>query len=410
MCGRLSGVRASSPKAAVMTDQQQPVVEPFGFLAPTPPALEPAPAPDDTWEVPGGTAWVYLSDPDAGLRRPVILSDGFESGPSDLDRLWAGLERGDYAFFTELRRRGHDLVLVGYDDRSASILRNAETVTQVVFRAIGERLGDAPLTVGGFSMGGLVTRYALAKLEADGVDHQTALYLSYDSPHRGAWVPVGLQAFAHFLKATPALSRQINSAAARQLLWRHVESVDAEPVEDALRTEFLAELARVGSWPQRPRRIGVANGTGNGVGPGVPPDEDAVTVSGGWFSGTALRTQAAGDKRLVARLRGLLSEAEVRTTGIPALDGAPGGTLETFGIAGDRLELTGSTEIAVRSICFVPSVSAVAIGDLDDPYAEVDALDPYTSELDEFKLAQTNEPHSHMSEALGSWILDRLPQ
>ncbi|WP_234003848.1 triacylglycerol lipase [Nocardiopsis sp. SBT366] len=220
-----------------MTDQQQPVVEPFGFLAPTPPALEPAPTPDDTWEIPGGTAWVYLSDPGAGLRRPVILSDGFESGPSDLDRLWGGLERGDYAFITELRRRGHDLVLVGYDDRSASILRNAETVTQVVFRAIGERRGDAPLAVGGFSMGGLVTRYALAKMESDGIDHQTALYLSFDSPHRGAWVPVGLQAFAHFLKATPALSRQINSAAARQLLWRHVESVDAEPVEDALRTE-----------------------------------------------------------------------------------------------------------------------------------------------------------------------------
>ncbi|MEE2038416.1 hypothetical protein Q8791_14420 [Nocardiopsis sp. CT-R113] len=392
-----------------MTDQQPPVVEPFGFLAPAPPAPEPAPRPDAVWDLPGGTAWVYLSNPKLGLRRPVILSDGFESGPSELAVLWSGLERGDYAFVTELHRRGHDLILVGYEERSASILRNAEAATEAVLRAIAERRGDAPLTVGGFSMGGLVTRYALAKMESDGIDHQTALYLSFDSPHRGAWVPVGLQALAHFLTGAPALSRQINSDAARQLLWRHIETVDGEPAEDALRTEFLAELARVGSWPRRPLLIGVANGTGNGIGPGVPEGEDAVTVASGWFNGTVLRTQAEGDKQLVARLKGLLSEHEVRTTGMPALDGAPGGTLETFGIAGDKLKFTGRTDIAVRSIAFVPSVSAVAIGDLDEPCIAIDALDPGTSELDEFRLADTNEPHSHMSEALGSWILDRLP-
>ena len=153
----------------------------------------------------------------------------------------------------------------------------------------------------------------------------------------------------------------------------------------------------------------MANGTGNGIGPGVPEGEDAVTVASGWFNGTVLRTQAEGDKQLVARLKGLLSEHEVRTTGMPALDGAPGGTLETFGIAGDKLKFTGRTDIAVRSIAFVPSVSAVAIGDLDEPCIAIDALDPGTSELDEFRLADTNEPHSHMSEALGSWILDRLP-
>ncbi|WP_017589512.1 esterase/lipase family protein [Nocardiopsis ganjiahuensis] len=393
-----------------MTDQQQPVVEPLGFLAPAPPTVEPAPAPDATWELRGGKAWVYLSNPKAGLRRPVILSDGFESGPSRLDQLWAALERGDYAFVTELRQRGYDLVLIGYDERSASILDNAETAIQAIRSAIQERSGDAPLTVGGFSMGGLVTRYALAKLETLRMDHQTALYLSFDSPHRGAWVPIGLQKFAHFLTATPALSRQINSDAARQLLWRHVESVEAEPAEDALRTEFLAELERVGSWPKVPRLIGVANGTGNGVGPGVPPGEDAVTVSGGWFAGTALYTQAEGEKQLVAQLKGQFAEKEVRTTGLPALDGAPGGTLETFGIAGDRLELTGPTEVTHRSVCFVPSVSAVAIGDLDDPYSAVDALHRESSDLDDFLLAETNEPHSHMSRTLGEWILERLPQ
>jgi len=125
-----------------MTDQQPPVVEPFGFLAPALPAPRPAPVPDATWDLRDGTAWVFLSDPDQGLRRPVILSDGFESGSSELDHLWNGLERDDYRFVTELRGRGHDLVLLGYDDRSASILRNAETAIEAVLRAVAERHGD----------------------------------------------------------------------------------------------------------------------------------------------------------------------------------------------------------------------------------------------------------------------------
>ena len=39
-------------------------------------------------------------------------------------------------------------------------------------------------------MGGLVTRYALAKLETENVEHQVGTYFSYDSPHQGAWIPI----------------------------------------------------------------------------------------------------------------------------------------------------------------------------------------------------------------------------
>ncbi len=396
-----------------MTDQTEPAIEPFGFLAPPAgPEIDPAPEPDDTWELPGGTAWIYYGDGHTGLQRPVLLSDGFETGPSRLDVLWEGLERGDFAFISELRAKGRDLVLIGYHDRSASILVNAQAVIAAIQLAISHRQSDQGLLVGGFSMGGLVTRYALAKLEDEGVDHQTEVYLSFDSPHRGAWVPIGLQALAHFLIAVPALSRQINSPAARQLLVRHISTVEGVPAEDELRTEFLAELKRVGWWPARPRKIGVANGTGDGTGNGVPAGAEALKVSSGWFKGTTLHTQATGDEQVVAKLKGLLRQHTVSTSGLPDLDGAPGGTLETFGIAGDKLKLTGKTEVTHRSISFVPSVSAVAIRDLDEHqevYTDISALDPQESELDEFLLSATNEPHSHMSPELGRWILDRLP-
>ncbi|MEU5403352.1 hypothetical protein ABZ348_29140 [Streptomyces sp. NPDC005963] len=399
-----------------MSEQNEPTIEPWSFLAPTPGTeVPPAPEPDRTWELRGGTAWVYHGVGNQGLTRPVVLSDGFETGGSKLDVLWHGLERGRFAFISELRSRGYDLVILGYDDRSASLLKNADVVQQCIFQTIQERHGDHPLTVGGFSMGGLVTRYALAEMEAQSIDHQTAVYLSYDSPHRGAWIPIGLQALAHFLKATPALSRQINSDAARQLLWRHISTTTATPEQHQLRTEFLAALERVGSWPARPIKLGVANGSGTGTGNGVKPATDAVKVTSGYFNGTTLRTQSTGSSQQVARLKGLLTERTITTDDLPELDGAPGGTLESYGIAGRKLKITGSTEIEPSAawVCFVPAVSAVAVRDLDrqeDLYVDISDLDPGQSELDDFKLSTENTPHSQMTEELGTWILDRLPR
>ncbi|MFD9270564.1 hypothetical protein ACFWB1_20515 [Streptomyces goshikiensis] len=66
------------------------------------------------------------ADPGQGrVRKPVILSDGFSAGKSDPDALWNALENGEYPFVTKLREAGFDLVLLGFDERSASILDNA---------------------------------------------------------------------------------------------------------------------------------------------------------------------------------------------------------------------------------------------------------------------------------------------
>ncbi|GGX19276.1 hypothetical protein O1M07_25380 [Streptomyces albulus] len=51
-------------------------------------ATEAAPAPDQPWQLPGGTAWVYYGEGHQGLVRPVLLADGFNTGRSDLDLSW----------------------------------------------------------------------------------------------------------------------------------------------------------------------------------------------------------------------------------------------------------------------------------------------------------------------------------
>lgn len=370
----------------------------------------------EEWPLPNGFAWVFPGEGNRnGIVRPVIMADGFNLGRSKLDELYQGLEGGGFPFISELRRRGRDVILVGFEERSASILDNAEAVMAAIMRAGAEQLGDARLVVGGFSMGGIVTRYALAKLEMQRMDHRTALYFSYDSPHRGASIPVGVQAFSHFIPFPNAFAKQMNSPAARQMLWRHYDKDTGKIGVAPERTEFLAALERVGNWPRIPRTIAVANGRADGVGlPDVKPGDVALRIDR-IYPGTTFYTQAQGDDVTVAYLNRRFPKAEktITTNGFPELDGAPGGTLHTYKILSDTLEkLGGKVELRYEDVCFVPSVSAVAVRDVekqDDLYVNIDGLSPEESELDDFLCSSTTTTHTAITEELCTWLMDRLP-
>ncbi|WP_406353616.1 alpha/beta hydrolase [Streptomyces hirsutus] len=369
----------------------------------------------DEWTLPNGFAWVFPGEGNrGGLVRPVIMADGFNLGRSRLDALYQGLESG-YPFITELRRRGRDVILLGFEERSASILDNAQAAEAAIMRAIAEQQGDARLIVGGFSMGGIVTRYALAHLETQRMDHRTALYFSYDSPHRGASIPVGVQAFSHFIPLPNNFAKQMNSPAARQMLWQHYDKDTGKIGVAPERTEFLAALDRVGRWPMIPLKVAVANGRADGVGlPDVKPGDVALRVDR-IYPGTTFYTQAQGDDVTAAYLNRRLPKAEktITTSGFPELDGAPGGTLHTYKILAEAMKkLGGKADLRHEDVCFVPSVSAVAIRDIetqDDLYADINGLDLDESELDDFLCSSTTTAHTAITEELCTWLMDRLP-
>ncbi|WP_207922468.1 hypothetical protein [Micromonospora sp. KC606] len=375
------------------------------------------PAADEEWDegIPNGFARVYYADGPPGVRRPVVIADGFNLGRSDLDWLYQGLD-GAFPLITTLRRRGRTVILLGFDERTASISANAQAAIAVIQRTISSQTGSDLLAVGGFSMGGLITRYALARMEHEGIPHRTDVYFSYDTPHRGGYIPIGVQAFAHFIPG-PAndFAIQMNSPAAKEMLWRHYDSNDGAIRQHPDRDEFLEQLQAVGWWPTIPRKIGVANGAGDGTAGPVEPGEFALTVDGLLFPGTNFRIQAAGDNVTVAELvRTLPPDRKIITTdGFPEIDGAPGGTLDTYRLIADALKKNGGIVNLLKStVCFVPTVSAVAIRDLDDQeslYAKVNALDPGDSELDEFLCSSTTTAHTAVTEELCTWILDRLP-
>ncbi|MFE3141999.1 hypothetical protein [Streptomyces scopuliridis] len=373
----------------------------------------PVPEPDEQWQLPNGFAHVFYGEGNRGIIRPVIMGDGFNLGKSDLKLLYAGLDR-DFPLLSELRRRGRDVILLGFDERSASVLANAEAAMAAIMRTSAEQLGDAPLTVGGFSMGGLVTRYALARMEMQRIDHRARLYFSYDSPHRGAVVPVGLQAFSHFIPVGNDFARQMNSPAARQMLWRHYDPESGKIGIAPERKQFLEELARIGSWPQIPLKLALANGRADGTGLTIPPGETALKVER-IYPGTTFYAQAQGKDVIVAELKRRFPPAEktITTNEFPELDGAPGGTLRSYGILADALKKAGAkVDLRHESICFVPSVSAVAIRDIDqqkDLYVNIDDLVPEESEFDEFVCSSDTTAHTAITQELGEWLLDRLP-
>ncbi|MFD8964883.1 esterase/lipase family protein [Streptomyces sp. NPDC059568] len=377
-------------------------------------------------EVATGTAAVYRATGQKRLTRPFIFADGFNYGPSDLPGLWdhfnAPYAKGRPGFLDQLLDAGIDVVLVGFEQRHTYIQANAGVVISAIQRAIEERHGDAPLIVGGVSMGGMITRYALAEMEHHAQDHQTATYLSWDSPHNGAWIPLVLQQMAYFFEDfptgdpdAPKQAELIRSPAAQQLLWSWVENAKySGPVATSseLRKQFLAELEEYGQFPQRPRKLGVANGAGNGVGRELPAGEVVFDWQIPLIAAAKARFQPAkGEHQPIGEMKALGQVRRGNTSYVPALDGAPGGSLDSFGRVADALKADIRQEF--RSGCFVPAVSAVAL-DFDpvewnvDPCENIESLPAEKSLLDEFKCDSRNTEHSQVTETLAEWVLERL--
>ena len=116
----------------------------------------------------------------------------------------------------------------------------------------------------------------------------------------------------------------------------------AGPVATAspLRGKFLSELRELGWFPQRPRKLGVANGTADGKGRNLTPG--AIVFD--WkallnlASATARFQPNGGDRQAIGGMHAGLEIRRSSTTSIPAVDGAPGGTLGSFGMIADKLK------------------------------------------------------------------------
>ena len=248
---------------------------------------------------PHATASVKYSSshPYGQIVTPLIIAEGFEPFSLNPDNPSTSFYhnkgyRSLYNIANELLSADeYDIIYVDWEDSGAPIEANADILIQVIQWVNSEKNGTEPNVVLGYSMGGLIARYALRKMEIDGIPHQTNTYVSYDTPHLGAHIPLGYMYLARdikngeFTKPLPAIVLSvgrflmsflpdaivsktedaftiIDAPSVKQMLYYYV---DSNGVVDNTRHEAFRQTISSMGFPQGQNNVpmkvlGVSNG------------------------------------------------------------------------------------------------------------------------------------------------------
>lgn len=220
---------------------------------------------------------------DLKVYKPVIIIDGFDPGDKrkiqdcdceeDPDCAASSLSNGTFDpdkhramtdlmeyenefgtssfILPQLRAQGYDVIMVNHPTYTTTNINNGQEVTidggayyiesnalalVALIKKIKQKMAQVGSTeeiaIVGPSMGGQISRYALAYMEKKYADtndedwnHNTGLWVSVDSPHLGANIPVGDQALIYLAStvgnsdsASDFYNNQLGSIAAKQQL------------------------------------------------------------------------------------------------------------------------------------------------------------------------------------------------
>lgn len=256
------------------------------------------------------STWLRKDNPDSEGRitRPVIILDGFNSynaidkihdrteykssagiiyGKINATSISSGLfpPDGDNRalgrfpnFIDSVRNADYDFVFVDWHTNRTSIEANANTLKEILQQINSEMLeagSQEEIVVIGPSMGGQIARVGIREMELADCCHNVRLYVSFDSPHRGANIPLSLQwivksmftRFDAFNTLPPELpyaraGREtfewvIQSPAARQMLVEHISG-------NAPFQAYYDYLDSIG-FPKLPELIAISNGSYQGI-------------------------------------------------------------------------------------------------------------------------------------------------
>ncbi|HRI02079.1 MAG TPA: T9SS type A sorting domain-containing protein [Saprospiraceae bacterium] len=185
----------------------------------------------------------------------------------------------------QFQEEGRDVILLDFEDGADWIQRNSQILQNLLGIIETMKKGCAhpeENIVIGASMGGQIARHAITKMEQMGKCHNTKLYVSFDSPHNGANIALGLQAAAWFNSVIPNPNStawdKLHKPAPQQLMFQTLESAVADGKvkltnwgkhkeltidlnqNKALRDQYKNEIKALG-FPQLTRNIAIADGS-----------------------------------------------------------------------------------------------------------------------------------------------------
>jgi hypothetical protein len=227
---------------------------------------------------PGATVYIQ-NGCDNVFDKPIIVVEGFDptsqTTPFSLMQMVSGNPSSSLDFYDLMRSQGYDFVFVIFTKNLDFIENNAQVLEQVIQRVNATKSGSNKSTVIGYSMGGLIARWALKDMENKAIAHQVANYFSYDSPHQGANVPLGLQCLFNeilidlpVLKSSPQIGQlysAFTSYAAQEMLADYASfsgsTINPSPL-NPVRAVFAQSLINMG-YPQTTNNYAISNGRGN---------------------------------------------------------------------------------------------------------------------------------------------------
>ncbi|MCB0447125.1 MAG: T9SS type A sorting domain-containing protein [Gelidibacter sp.] len=411
---------------------------------------------------------IYYDNVDGVLDKPIFFVDGFDPNDSrDIPSMYNLLNYGDPVMNLGdlIRDEGYDLVVLNFQASYMSptngtteilggadyIQRNAFTLVELINTINGIKVGTEENVVIGPSMGGLISRYALRYMEQNTMDHETRLFISFDSPHRGANVPIGIQYLFNYMvygdpaitEAEPLVSGLLNSAAAKQMLIDHyLGHVDGGGIEQDnsahtpkgapnYRTAFQNELDAMG-FPQNVRNVSITNGSGTGQMSGTPGmelinhtfDTGPVTVPiFGTINTRAIIsvnftplanqtievTDFVGQGFIFGAWNTVYSfNADAQSTASSSgLDSAPGGQFDlySFDDGSNPLITEFVSNLNTQYFNFIPTLSGLAISTQPNWYANPNVNDsPFASTF----VPTNNEPHVTLTQANVAFALNEI--
>jgi pimeloyl-ACP methyl ester carboxylesterase len=371
---------------------------------------------------------IFLDTVDGILDKPIFLLDGFDPGDTRSTSIVYNLLNygtSGQNLATDLRALGYDVIILNFptytrpdnsivDGGADFIQRNAFVFTELINLINSQKVGTEQNVVVGPSMGGLIARYALRYMETHAMTHDTRLYISFDSPHLGANVPIGFQHLFNYMAygplgnaaVQPVVDGMLKSPAARQMLIDqfegHLQNGSAYEFNTAsasllptgcpnVRTPFQTELNTMG-FPVNVRNVSIANGAGNGT-MNYSPDFEVMNHT---FNITTTQraiinlrfTPNTNTTNQVSRFRGQQwlgfwltfyeslanSKAPTYTAG---LDTAPGGRFDMTGFAAgagtDPLLVEFFNNLLANYFTFIPTWSSMAVSSTNNLYANVNS-------------------------------------
>ena len=359
------------------------------------------------------------------LVSPVIIVDGFDPGDK---RPIEGLYQiaNQQNLIDTLRAYGSDIVLLNFYSGADYIQRNAMLVMKLIdtiehiMSQNNLLLTQPQIVLVGPSMGGLITRYALRYMEMHNIDHHVRNWISFDSPQKGANIPLGLQHWVRFFAevagstdAQSSLSR-LNSPAAKQMLLYHYTATNnstAGPTN--LFTDFYNELNTMG-FPVKSRIVAFADGSGYGVNqPYAPgdsiikyeysdyqvdlrgniwavPDQTAHIIFDGWYNS-------------ILPFDEVFETINVNNT--RPYDGTPGGYINTFQEIADSDPGYGDIIAYHNNHSFIPTISSLCIENTILPNFNVSTnMNNIVTPFDTIYFPHDNLEHVEISPEVFQWF------